>query len=78
MTKTDSQKNNNWKRWLSANEIKALGTSEHQLVIDWAKRLVIERLKLAKARGMLYSVKFKDYTDEELDQILEDTKGDIR
>ncbi|MHA2280208.1 MAG: hypothetical protein ACXAC5_04985 [Promethearchaeota archaeon] len=74
-----------WKRWLSGEELKSyqcrglLPPPGAEVVEQWAKWLCIEREKLAKARGLLYNLKFSEELHEEelkeLDKILGYTKG---
>lgn len=71
---------NDWRRWLSDEELSELeadhdGQEYLGLYESAMKTVAYERERLAKARGMLYSVKFGDYTDEELDSILKETEG---
>lgn len=70
-----------WQRWLDDDEAKSyqcrhlLPAPGPEVVAKWAKWLCEEREKLALARGMLYSVKFGDYTEEELESVLKETEG---
>lgn len=70
-----------WQRWLTDEELKSYKCREllpppgGEVIEMWAKSVSRTREKLAMARGMLYSVKFGDFTMEELKQVLDDTGG---
>jgi hypothetical protein len=71
-----------WRRWLIDEQEKSYNCKDllpdpgSEVVEQWAKWFCEEREKLARARGIIYSIKFgRKVTAEEIDEVLEYTKG---